>query len=651
MVGSFLNQLVKLSGVIIFLHPVYGGDISPDAGRYDKRRRRDFSENIVILGATAESEIYTSSNVQDIIINAPSISAEGALESADALVVQHVSPHKINFEFISPNLLCTFASYITLDDYSNYTLTSKTIRQNTQTDFIRSSLRWDKSYSIESARLMLMQLFSCGDKKFPSLVLQLNKNSIWDFRSIFYFSHLLCILPTEILLEMRLTQEDGQNYDNFLGCLIGAAPFSPHAKFILGEIYKDGLLSFPASPEIAFAYFASSAESGLVLGLLQMGCIYRFGLFGEAIDEEKSLYFYKRALSKKDAGAQFLMANFYRDGLLTLQKNEPLALELYHLSAAQGYPPAYTALGYAYVNETLGLEMDSKKGVEYFRKAASLGEAEAQYTMAILYTYGINAVEKDPVMALELYKKSAAQNFPNALNDLATIYEHGRLGVEINLPRALELYTAAANLGVSDSQYNLATAYERGELGLDRNLPRALQFYQLAAAQNYPEALYRLGKAYLNDELGLTRDRIQAFRLFEKAGEVGYANAYTKIAIAFERDEFISQLGHDTTAEALRYYDLAIKNNDPEALVRIAYAYQYGDLGLNINNFEALRLYHLAADQDFPSAMVSLGIVYEHGELGVPIDLEIALGFYQRGALTGNEFATAALQRLAADSA
>lgn len=124
-----------------------------------------------------------------------------------------------------------------------------------------------------------------------------------------------------------------------------------------------------------FQTLSQQAQSGDVWAMLNVGAAFDNGTFGQQIDPEKAVYWYRQAAEKGLAKAQFALAHSYATGNgLTQSYTE--ALPWMHQAALQGEVDAMYLLGVMHA-EGLGTAIDVTQAKSWLEKAAAQEHLDA----------------------------------------------------------------------------------------------------------------------------------------------------------------------------------------------------------------------------------------------------------------------------------
>lgn len=212
-------------------------------------------------------------------------------------------------------------------------------------------------------------------------------------------------------------------------------------------------------------------------------------------------------------------------------------------------------------------------------------------------------------------KDLVRNSYPEAQFFMAECYGSGELGLQVDSKEAFALYQAAAKGGHAAAAFRTAVSCEIGPEeggGTRRDYPKAVQWYRRAAALGDAAAMYKLGIVLLRGLLGVPRN-------------VGEAHIWLKRA-AERADKDNPHALH----ELATLHDPATV--DPEVRAKVLPDEAY-----------ALSLFRRAAEYGFKRAQFRLGQAYEYGILGLDIDNRASIAWYTKAAAQGEHNAELAL--------
>ncbi|KAF2773680.1 HCP-like protein [Teratosphaeria nubilosa] len=212
-------------------------------------------------------------------------------------------------------------------------------------------------------------------------------------------------------------------------------------------------------------------------------------------------------------------------------------------------------------------------------------------------------------------KKLVSQGYPESQFYLADCYGQGSLGLEPDPKEAFNLYQAAAKTGHPSAAYRTALCCEMGPEeggGTRKDYAKAVQWYRRAAALGDAAAMYKVGMISLRGLLGEKRNVTDAVNWLRKAADRA------------DQDDPHALHTLATLHEA--------SNTDPEVRSKVPVDEKY-----------ALSLFQQAASLGYKTSQFRLGQAYEYGSLGLTIDNRASISWYSKAAAQGEHQAELAL--------
>lgn len=223
--------------------------------------------------------------------------------------------------------------------------------------------------------------------------------------------------------------------------------------------------------------------------------------------------------------------------------------------------------------------------------------------------------EKYILDAHKRIKKLVSAGYADAQFYLADCYGQGSLGLEVDTKEAFNLYQAAAKAGHAAAAYRTAVCCEMGPEeggGTRKDFAKAVQWYRRAAALGDIAAMYKLGMILLKGLLGQPRNVGESVIWLKRAAERADK----------DNPHALHELGllHDA------------ENTDVEVRNKIIPDEQY-----------SRELFQQAADLGYKFSQFRLGQAYEYGTLGLTIDNRASISWYSKAAAQGEHQAELAL--------
>lgn len=466
----------------------------------------------------------------------------------------------------------------------------------------------------------------------------------------------------------------------------------------LGRAYFEGH-ALEKDYEEAVFWFRKAGEQGLSAAQYNLGVCYTEG-YGCKTDTDEAYSWLLKAANRGHADAQYRIgAAEWKSG------NRAWAIQWYQQAAAKGQNEALKTLN--------KLGIDFKKDWSLYEKlqsAAEQGDAEAQYRLGMCYLEG-RGIPKQSVRAREWFYEAARQGHAEAQYELgrnkstredkifwymaAVRQDHEKAKAALksfgyDYEKALSDLNAvrmAAEQGDPIAQYQLGRHYLNEENRL-LNDGKAAKWFLAAAKQGNAEAQYALSECYAQGR-GVARNKEQSHFWFQKAAKSGHPEAkkkiqkeenkrtqYEKIRKEAEQGDAISQFylgefyfsGFGTLRnipEAIKWYQEAAKNNDPDspyyagALYHLGLCYSEGR-GVEKSVEKAIALFQEAEKAGSSEAWHKLTSFYELKAKAGDADAQYTLGrrskdrdearsWFFEAAQQGNKKAIEALKELHID--
>lgn len=256
--------------------------------------------------------------------------------------------------------------------------------------------------------------------------------------------------------------------------------------------------------------------------------------------------------------------------------------------------------GKFYYHGVYNFPCDKLKAAYYLEED---GSSEANYYVANIF---INDSEyQDINLGLDYLVKSAKQGFLAAQVDLAIYYYYNHTK---NVQEIISLIRLSLEHEYAPAQFIAAYAYETGTL-VKRNLKLAFQLYLKAAENSYAPALLRLSPE--TDDKDFSED--QLYYKYEKNVDTVDGKAYTIYCLGraligkvyvesyhdgleWSNDNYL----HINSKQGFQLIQDAADMNCIDAIFDMAFAYDFGEFGVEPNKLQAFNFYikiaHLSED-------------------------------------------------------
>ncbi|KAK4508192.1 hypothetical protein PRZ48_001930 [Zasmidium cellare] len=228
--------------------------------------------------------------------------------------------------------------------------------------------------------------------------------------------------------------------------------------------------------------------------------------------------------------------------------------------------------------------------------------------------------------AYKRLKKLVAGGYPDAQFYMADCHGQGTLGLEVDTKEAFKLYQAAAKAGHPQAAYRTAVCCEMGPEeggGTSRDYAKAVQWYRRAAALGDGPAMYKLGVVLLKGLLGNPKNIAEAVTWLKRGAEKAdkdNPHALHELAMIHETSNTNPEIRNKVVADdgyAKELYLQASQLGYKFSQFRLGQAYEYGSLGLPIDNRNSIAWYTKAAAQGEHQAELALSGWYLTGAGGI----------------------------------
>jgi TPR repeat protein len=213
-------------------------------------------------------------------------------------------------------------------------------------------------------------------------------------------------------------------------------------------------------------------------------------------------------------------------------------------------------------------------------------------------------------------------------------------GTRKDFPKAVQWYRRAATLGDTAAMFKIGVVLLKGLLGEQKNVAEAINWLKRAAERadkDTPHALHELAGLYDTGNTApeirnkIVADDSYALELLERAAALGYKFSQFRLGQAYE----YGHLGLDIDNRlSITWYTRAAAQGEHQAELALSGWYLTGAAGiLEHNDTEAYLWARKAAVSEPPlaKAMFAMGYFAENG-IGCPASMEDAKKWYGRAA-------------------
>ncbi|AML49408.1 hypothetical protein AYM02_08905 [Coxiella burnetii] len=399
----------------------------------------------------------------------------------------------------------------------------------------------------------------------------------------------------------------------------------PIAAYRLAELYVSGFLNPDNNVSLetqnwkkAYALYQKAAKSGLEKADVALGYFYLQQ--NQTTLAEKTFEIAQKAYQTNDPEAAMLLAILYDRGF-GVNRNSRKSAEILEKLSKQNNAIAQFMLGNYYLKN----KRKENIAISLLEKSANQGNGYAKYNLAILAKQ--NKYTKPGENFLSLLIRAA--NHYDKIKEILADYYLLDTPVPGSEKKAVAIYQELANKQDPAAELKLGFMNEHGLL-FPKDYHKAEEWYQKSAEQGNPIAQYLLGNMYYLGR-GVDRDVNKAIDWLKKSAAQNYVPA--KVGLGF-----IYEMSKHNYPEAKKWYTLASKFHNPQALYNLGLMYEYGK-GVKSDPQKAFRLYKDAAQNGLDLAAVQVAGMYLKGT-GIGFDPNTALKMYSQAAQKNNSFAT-----------
>jgi len=367
------------------------------------------------------------------------------------------------------------------------------------------------------------------------------------------------------------------------------------------------------------------AEKDIPKFQFYMGNSYQLGDIVTA-DQNKSLYWYRRAVANNYPVAMNNLALLYESGQW-VDQNYSMAFKLMCNAAQQGVGISQFNIG-RYYHFGIATNPNGKQAKKWYEKASKNGHIGSNYGLALMYIDGI-LIDKDIDKAIQLIESDAERHFPPAMFDVGNIYLKG-IAREVDIDKSILWFKQACDSGYAESCNQLGMMREDG-VGLEVNYDEAMAFYNKASGLGSPMGDNNIGSMYLNGR-GVPKDYGKAFKMFTIASKSGITTAIRNLGVMYQNGWGVD-VDHN---KAIELFTKASSAGNIESMFNLAYVYDYG-IGVDTDKKMAFYWYKNAAENGHGLSQVKVGYMYKNG-IGVGQSYKRARYWYEISSEHGDEF-------------
>ena len=383
---------------------------------------------------------------------------------------------------------------------------------------------------------------------------------------------------------------------------------------LIGDLYMD-----EADFVNAAVYYKKAIDNG----------VSAYEKLGETFDYrhqyKKAFDAYMQGAEKDENGCFASVAYCYQNGH-AVKKDLQKAIEYYEKASDFGSALAARNLGDLYYFETPIKENETentKNALKFYERAFYLGDIQIAKKIGFIYLN--DETLQDVQKAIEWYEKGLSLGDYSLNFDLAYVYLNDRF-VPSDYEKGLNYLSDGVKHNDPESLYMQARVYEEGWYGVAPDKKKYINYLKRAARLSQDDALLELGYYYYKK--GRYDDALDCFAECES----DVVGLYWAIATICEEQK-------QDYKNALRYYEMAMEMNFPDAIERMAEAYLGDELGVEKDEKTALKLFKKAAKLGNAAAQYNLGMAYACGYYGQATDKEKAVYWLKKSARGENAMA------------
>jgi len=351
-------------------------------------------------------------------------------------------------------------------------------------------------------------------------------------------------------------------------------------------------------------YYKYMSEQGETDAQYALGHLYYYGGRGMSQNFDKAFALFEEAARK---GNNLNAASYYGHMLslgIGCQANNTEAQtwlqKAIRANAKENQALAMTSLALLELKK----KADTEQAQKFLQVASELGHPDAMYNLALFqlgWNFSLSVTENEHVLFSPSQKKNLA-------NQMKTRKKQTK--------SSFQLLSVASQSGQLQASKMLGKMYAQGALGVQRSCPLAVSNLKLVAERG--PWIFELKKAYDSFRHG---DYTNSLYIYKKFAEAGYELAQLNAAL-------LEHKINDNLHQALRLYQLAADQSNPDALLAIGHIHFR-----HLLNYDLAAKFFISSYQFGRNAEAAfyLGFLYQTG-LGIHKDWHLAKRHYQLAA-------------------
>jgi TPR repeat protein len=228
--------------------------------------------------------------------------------------------------------------------------------------------------------------------------------------------------------------------------------------------------------------------------------------------------------------------------------------------------------------------------------------------------------------AFPIILKAAQKNNPRAQGTVARMYGNG-WGVSKDEKEAYFWASKGALQEDAISQAVIGYMNLNGLAGFQKNPTEAIKWYLKAAHQENVQAMKQLADIYWSLD-----EKKQSIYWREKLFDGGVYSSAKDLAAIYQYDK--SDPSHNQ--KAIDWLQKGAAKGDADSMLRLAWGYEEGDYGIQVDKLTALKWYEMAAKNNSAKGYYGAAYLYLHDKT-VPRNADKGIAYFKRSAELGSD--------------
>lgn len=347
----------------------------------------------------------------------------------------------------------------------------------------------------------------------------------------------------------------------------------------------------------------------------------------------------RASAEKGEPAGMFRLGNEYFYGTKETKRNFTLAAYWFQRAARAGYVDAM--FNYAVcLDRGFGVKQDRHEAYQWYKKASDAGSKHAKFNMIQILLTGLpeskekkqNALQASPELALHYLQELVKERFEPAEVFFAEMVLERRDNPE-QIQQTAEILQRLAGKKTPDPKVlRMLADCKYAGLGMKEDPEGMIRLLQQAVKLGDGEAAGKLAFCYEYGR-GLAADEKKALELYKLGAARGNSMSQFKYAefLILGRPE-----GEEPNMpEAVKWYQLAAKSKNPQALFQMGVFYLDGMGPIKKNPEKAAEYFYESAKLGYAQAQYNLACLFAEGR-GILKDEAAAMFWYLEAAKNGD---------------